>query len=31
MENKLDILTKKLYDEGVGKAQQEAAEILRKA
>ena len=31
MENRLDILTKKLYDEGVGKARQEAEEILRKA
>lgn len=31
MENKLDILTKKLYDEGVGKANQEAEIIIREA
>ena len=31
MENKLDVLTKKLYDEGVDKARQEADEILAKA
>lgn len=31
MENKLDILTKKLYDEGVDKARQEADQILGKA
>lgn len=31
MENKLDILTKKLYDEGVDKARQEADEIVSKA
>ena len=31
MENKLDILTKKLYEEGVEKARTEAEEIVRKA
>lgn len=31
MENKLDILTKKLYDEGVDKANQKAEEIIKKA
>lgn len=31
MENKLDILTKKLYDEGVDKARQEADEIISQA
>lgn len=31
MENKLDILTRKLYDEGVEKARQEAEEIIAKA
>lgn len=31
MENKLDILTKKLYDEGVDKARQEAEAIIGKA
>lgn len=31
MENKLDILTRKLYDEGVEKANQEAASIIEKA
>lgn len=31
MENKLDILTKKLYDEGVDKARQEADAIIAKA
>lgn len=31
MDNKLDILTKKLYEEGVDKAKQEAEEIIRKA
>lgn len=31
MENKLDILTKKLYEEGVGKANQEAEKILAQA
>lgn len=31
MENKLDVLTKKLYDEGVDKANQKAEEIIRKA
>lgn len=31
MENKLDILTKKLYDEGVEKARKEAEEMIRKA
>ena len=28
MENKLDVLTKKLYEEGIGKANQEAEKIL---
>lgn len=28
MENKLDVLTKKLYEEGVGKANQEAETII---
>ncbi len=31
MENKLDILTKKLYDEGVDKARQEAENIINQA
>ena len=31
MENKLDVLTKKLYDEGVEKARKEADEIIDKA
>ena len=31
MENKLDVLTKKLYDEGVDKANQKAGEIIEKA
>lgn len=31
MENKLDILTKKLYEEGVGKANQEAEKIVAQA
>lgn len=31
MENKLDVLTRKLYDEGVDKARQEADEIINKA
>ncbi len=31
MENKLDILTRKLYDEGIEKANQEAASIIEKA
>lgn len=31
MENKLDVLTKKLYDEGVDKANQEAEKILAQA
>lgn len=31
MENKLDVLTKKLYEEGVGKAQQEGEKIIAKA
>lgn len=31
MENKLDVLTRKLYDEGVDKARQEADEIISKA
>lgn len=31
MENKLDILTKKLYDEGVDKARQEAENIISQA
>lgn len=31
MENKLDVLTKKLYDEGIDKANQQAEEIIRKA
>ncbi|MDL2331035.1 V-type ATP synthase subunit E [Odoribacter sp. OttesenSCG-928-A06] len=31
MENKLDVLTKKLYDEGVNKAKQEAATIIANA
>lgn len=31
MENKLDVLTKKLYDEGINKAQQEAERILEEA
>lgn len=31
MENKLDVLTKKLYDEGVDKANQKAVEIIEKA
>lgn len=31
MENKLDVLTKKLYDEGVDKANQKAEEIIGKA
>lgn len=31
MENKLDVLTKKLYDEGVDKARQEADAIISKA
>lgn len=31
MENKLDVLTKKLYDEGVEKANREADEIITKA
>lgn len=31
MENKLDILTKKLYDEGVDKARKEADQIIEKA
>ncbi len=31
MENKLDVLTKKLYEEGVDKANQEAEKIIKKA
>lgn len=31
MENKLDVLTKKLYDEGIDKANQKAGEIIEKA
>lgn len=31
MENKLDVLTKKLYDEGVDKANQEAEKIIARA
>lgn len=31
MENKLDVLTKKLYEEGVGKANQEAEKIIADA
>lgn len=31
MENKLDVLTRKLYDEGVDKANQEAEKIISKA
>ncbi len=31
MENKLDVLTKKLYEEGVGKANQEAEKIIAEA
>lgn len=31
MESKLDVLTKKLYEEGVDKAKQEAAEIIARA
>ena len=31
MENKLDVLTKKLYEEGIGKANQEAEQIVAKA
>lgn len=31
MENKLDVLTKKLYDEGVDKARREADEIIERA
>ena len=30
-DNKLDILTKKIYEEGIGKAQNDAKEILEKA
>ena len=31
MENKLDVLTKKLYEEGVDKANQEAEKIIAQA
>ena len=31
MENKLDVLTKKLYEEGIGKANQEAEKIIAEA
>ncbi len=31
MENKLDVLTKKLYEEGVDKANQEAEKIIANA
>ena len=30
-DNKLDILTKKIYEEGIEKAQQDAKDILEKA